>query len=215
LNNSQPRFTAGDDVVRTGALAEASETHSQTRSISTSYSRQWSERANPLLRYTIGGITANLAMADTKTRTPTTVDTTKSLNANVGYSVAPKLALPLGFIPHGPRQGRPSSTPMLRLLPTRVFWTYSIATGKTRSYDRLRDSTGSLQLRTATDGRIANLDLGADSQPIDLLHHSISATRNLTLPENLREHFGMINFGRVVRWRQGWIRAIPWTEARG
>jgi Motility related/secretion protein len=217
INNAQPRFTAGDDVIRTGALAEASETHSETRTISTSYARQWSERANPLLRYTIGGITANVSLAETKNRTPTTVDTTKSLNANVGYSVAPKLAIPLGFIPHGPRPGRPPGTPVLRLLPQRVYWNYAIGTSKVRSYDRLRDSTGSLQLRNATDGRIATLDYGADSQPIDLLHHTIAATRNLTLPEAQREQVGIVNFGHVVRWRQGFdsrysLERGPWLK---
>src|SRR5262249_52757755 len=55
---SSPRFTAGDDVVRTGPLAQASVTRTDSRSISTSYSRTWSDRSNALLRYTLGGITA-------------------------------------------------------------------------------------------------------------------------------------------------------------
>ena len=54
-NTSLPRFSAGNDVVREGDAADISETRNQTESWATSYSRSWSERSNPLLRYTLGG----------------------------------------------------------------------------------------------------------------------------------------------------------------
>ena len=72
---AQPRVTAGDAVVRRGALAAASETRTENRAYSTSYSRAWSTRANPLLLYTLGGVTGSYAYNESDGASPTTVKT--------------------------------------------------------------------------------------------------------------------------------------------
>jgi len=192
-NTSQPRYTAGDDVVRTGALAQASESGNGSRSYSVSYARNWSERSNPFLRYTLGGITGSLGQSRSDYHNPAAVDTTVSLNAAVGYSIAPRklLGVPL-----------PGTKVRLWPLPERFYWNYAIATRRSHTYDRLRDGSGALVLRNATQGRSAGIDFGADTRPFDFLHHQFQAHRNLTLPDPLREQWGFINFGRVVQWNQ-------------
>jgi hypothetical protein len=192
-NRAQPRYTAGEDVVRTGALAEASETRMETRSYSISYARNWSERSNPYLRYTLGGITANLSQSRSQFRNPATVDTTRTLSAAVGYSISPRRLLPIPL---------PATKARFWPLPERFYWNYSVATRSNRTYDRVRDATGSLVLRNATLGRTANIDFGADSRPFDFLHHQFQARRNLTLPTPLLQQIGFINLGRIVQWNQ-------------
>lgn len=190
---AQPRYTAGDDVLRAGALAEASESRSQSRSYAVSYSRAWSERTNPFLRYTVGGITANFGQTRGESRSPTGVDTSRSTAAQVGYTISPRKLLPISL---------PGTKARFWPLPERFYWNYSVATQSSRVYDRRRDAEGSLLLRNATRGRQASIDFGADSRPLDLLHHQFTARRNLTLPEPLLERIGFINLGRVVSWNQ-------------
>jgi motility/secretion related protein SprA len=188
-----PRFTAGDDVVRTGALAEASETRTSSRSYAVSYNRTWSERANPFLRYTVGGVSANLTRSESFNRNPVTVDTSRSLGANVSYGIAPRRLLEIPL---------PRTKARLYPLPEQFFWNYAVGTSESRIYDRQRDSTGRLVLRSDNAGRTGTIHFGASTRPFDVLHHSFEATRNLTLAEPLREQIGFINLGRVVRWSQ-------------
>ena len=192
-NRAQPRYTAGDDILRTGALAEASESRSASRTYNVSYSRAWSERTNPLLRYTVGGITAGFTRSRSENRSAASVDTSRSMDAQVGYSISPRKLL---------RVPLPGTKARLWPLPERFYWNYSVATQAGRTYERLRDGSGSLVLRNATNGRTASIDFGADTRPIDLLHHQFQARRNLMLPDDVREHIGFINLGHVVQWNQ-------------
>jgi hypothetical protein len=192
-SDSRPRFTAGDDVVRTGALAEGSDSHSESRSYSASYSRTWSDRANPFLRYTIGGITANISRSTSDSRNPVSTDAIQSTQAAVNYSIAPRqlLRVPipttkLGFFP----------------LPERFYWNYSVQSTEGVSFQRQLDTNGVRVPLRDSQGRQATINFGADSRPFDFFHHSFTATRNLQLPEPLLEHVGSINFGRVVNWTQ-------------
>ena len=213
---SSPRFTAGDDVIRTGAAAAASESRLTTRTVAANYSRSWSDRSNPFLRYTLGGISASISRAWSQSRSPISVDSSKTLAATVSYGITPRrlLVLPL-----------PALKTRFYPLPERFWWNYSIQTSEIHSYDRLRDTTGALVLRTLTNGRTAGIDFGADSRPFDFFHHRFSAYRNLTLPEPLREQIGFINLGKVVRWDQSmdgrvgvqqfgpWVRpSIGWNS---
>ncbi len=192
-NRAQPRYTAGDDVVRTGAIAEASESRSDTRNYAMSYTRTWSERSNPFLRYTLGGITANINRSSSENSNPSSVDTSHSTTAGVGYTISPRRLLQISV---------PGTRFRLWPLPERFYWNYGVSTRSSRTYDRRRDATGSLVLRNATVGRTAGIDFGADTRPFDLLHHQFQAKRNLTLPAHLREEIGFINLGRVVQWNQ-------------
>ena len=192
-SRAQPRYTAGDDVVRTGAAAEASESRSDTRSYGASYQRTWGERSNPFLRYTLGGITANINRSGTETSSPSSVDTSRSTAATVGYAISPRRLL---------RVPVPGTHFRVWPLPERFFWNYAVSTRSSRTYERRRDGSGALVLRSATVGRIAGIDFGADTRPFDLLQHSFQAKRNLTLPQNLREEIGFINLGKVVQWGQ-------------
>ncbi len=192
-NRAQPRYTAGDDVIRTGALAEASESRSDTRSYGVSYARTWSERTPALIRYTLGGITANINRTTTEISTPATVDTSRTTNAGVGYTISPRRLLPVQL---------PGTRFRVWPLPERFYWNYSVSTRSARTYDRRRDASGSLVLRNATLGRTAGIDFGADTRPFDLLQHQFQARRNLTLSNELLERIGFINLGRVVQWNQ-------------
>src|SRR5262249_46973476 len=69
-NTARPRYSAGDDIVRGGADLIRSETFTDSRSWNASYSRVWDERANPLLRLTLGGITAGYATSSLHSHNP-------------------------------------------------------------------------------------------------------------------------------------------------
>jgi hypothetical protein len=207
-NASAPRFTAGDDVVRTGAAAKASETSNETRTWSTSYSRSWSDRSNPFLRYTIGGIGASASLTESETNTPTTVNEGRNFAASVAYNVSLRKLLTFRV---------PGTKINVFPLPEQAYWTYSLNTNRSATFDRLQDSTGTLRERSRVVGRQATLAIGMTSRPIDLLSHQIQATRNLTLRDDLLEKIGFMNFGRVVNWRQGFnsryqFRGSQWVQ---
>jgi hypothetical protein len=191
-SSSRPRFTAGDDVIRTGALEAASETRNETRSLTTSYSRQWSERSNPLLRYTIGGVTANYGRNESDGKNPNSVTSFRGQSAAVNYGITPRNLMVLRV---------PLTKTRMYLLPERFYWNYALSTAEQRVYDRLRDASG-LLLRNSVTGRTAFINFGADMRPFEFFHHHFEAVRNLTLPEEQREQFGSINLGKVVTWRQ-------------
>ena len=192
-NSARPRFTAGDDVTRTGFLAEASETRSENQSWSTSYSRSWSERSNPLLRLTLGGITASIQRSEYKSRSPNMVSNGTGVTAGVNYGISPRNLLIVRM---------PGMKAKLYPLPERVYWNYAVSTRVDSVYDRLRDSTGTLVLRSATRGRTGFINFGGDMRPVDLAHYHVEGVRNLTLGEGLSQHWGFVNLGRVVNWRQ-------------
>jgi hypothetical protein len=192
-SRSSPRFTAGDDVVRTGALAEASDSRGKSQSWSLSYSRAWNERTHPLLRYTIGGITANYNRSWSDSRNPINVNDQKNSSLGVNYTIAPRQLLALKV---------PGTALRFFPLPERFFANYAQNTNATTLYDRERDSLGSVVLRSRTRGNNATIDFGTDTRPFDFFHHGVTATRNLSLPAPLLEKVSGLNLGRVVRLRQ-------------
>jgi len=194
-NSSRPRFSAGDDIIRTGALEAASETRNESRSFGTSYSRAWSDRSNPFLRYTLGGITASYNWSQSKGRSPYSVDSSVVKSAAVSYLIAPRKLLVVGI---------PLSKARLYLLPERAYWNYSVTSTRNVSFDRVGALRDSLRKRNDVTGRSASVDFGADSRPIDLLHHHIEGRRNLVLPDGevRNDRLGFINLGRVTSWRQ-------------
>ncbi len=207
-NTTTPRFTAGDDVVRTGAAAAASRSQSETRTWSTNYSRSWSDRSNPFLRYTIGGISASATRTENKDSNPTSVGSGTSFAGQVTYNVSLRKLLTFHV---------PGTRINLFPLPDNAFWNYSVNTSHRVIYDRLQDSTGTLRERSRVDGRQATISFGMTSRPFDLLSHQIQGTRNLTLRDDLLERVGFINLGRVVNWRQSFnshyqLRGGPWLQ---
>jgi len=205
-NVSRPRFTAGDDVVRTGALQDASETRNEGRSLSASYSRSWSDRANPLLRYTLGGITANTSYSTNDQRDPTSFGSGTTRSSNVSYAIAPRNLL---------RVPIPGTKFGLYPLPERLFWNYTVTGASSHTLDRQRD--GSVIPRNTISSSAASISFGADTRPLDLLHHHFDAVRNLRLPDPLMEHIGFINLGRVTQWRQSFdsryvVNQGPWLS---
>lgn len=190
-STSRPRFTAGDDVIRPGALQAASETGSENRSISTSYARNWSDRSNPFLRYTIGGVIANYTYSTNNSHSPTSLNDGWSRAAGVSYSSAPRNLLRIGV---------PGAKLGVFPLPERMFWNYTTTSSQGRTFDRQRD--GAILPRNNITSRSAQIMFGADTRPVDLLHHHFDAVRNLTLPTSQLERFGFINLGRVVQWKQ-------------
>jgi len=178
-------------VVRPGALEAASETRGETRSISTSYSRNWSPTAHPLLRHTLGGITANIGYGESEGRSPTSLTTGVSRNSSVSYATSPRDLLRLRM---------PGTKFMFHPLPERVFWNYATSSSQSESFDRQRD--GTILPRSNIASRTAIVTFGADTRPIDIFHHHFDAERNLTLPAEQMERIGFINFGKVVKWKQ-------------
>jgi hypothetical protein len=205
--SSRPRFTAGDDIVRSGALAAASETRSLSRTVSTSYSRVWNERSNPFLRYTVGGITANISRSTNDARTPTSVSNSRTVNAGVNYNVAPRslLQIPMPFM-------KARFFP----LPERAYWNYQVTSTRSEAFTRVF-GTDSLRPSSSQNGRAASLDFGADTRPFDMLSHHIEGRRNLALDGVRQDRVGFVNFGRVTNWRQSFashlgINPHPWLR---
>ena len=192
-SSQKPRYSAGDDVVRTNQQADASETRNETRTWNAAYSRSWSARTSPLLLYTLGGITASMSRTVNTSRNPSYVDTTKNTIAAVNYGVSLRdlFSLPM-----------PGTKSRLFLLPEKVFWNYALNKRDSHTYDRLNDSTRTLVLRNISSGRVATIQFGGDFRPVQMLHEHFDGTRNLMLGD-LNEHWGFVNLGRVVNWRQG------------
>ncbi len=196
-SSMKPRFTAGDDVVRTGALADASESFSSTRTLSASYARTWSERSNPLLRLTLGGISANMSQVWADARNPTSLNKHTNQTQNVNWDIAPRNLFNFGL---------PRTKLKLYPLPERLYWHYAMQSSVDSTWDRVRGVSDSLLLRSATHGRSAMVAFGGDTRPLDMLHHHFEGVRNLSLDRDVLENGGMlgsINFGRVVSWAQG------------
>ncbi|NOT33933.1 MAG: hypothetical protein HOP12_07160 [Candidatus Eisenbacteria bacterium] len=208
-NTLSPRFTAGDDVVRAGEVARRSESRTNNLGYSLGYSRAWSDRSNPFLRYTLGGITASLAQTRRQSISPSNADTSSSLSGAVNYQITPRSLV--SFLIPG------TKTKMFPL-PERFYWNYAIATSEARTYARLPGSNGELAPSSFNSGRTASIDFGASTRPIDLIRHEFSARRNLTLPEDQREQLGFVNLGRVVAWRQSFESRLapqrlgPWVR---
>src|SRR5262245_19846961 len=205
--SSRPRFTAGDDIIRTGSLATASETRSLSRVMSVSYSRVWSERSNPFLRYTVGGITANLSRSTNDSRSPTSLGNSRTVNGNVNYSIAPRSLL------HFPL---PLTRARFFPLPERFYWNYQVTETKSEAFTRVF-GTDSLRPSSSANGRAATVDFGADTRPIDLLSHHIEGRRNLALDGQRLDRMGFVNLGRLVSWRQSFashasINPHPWLR---
>jgi hypothetical protein len=205
-STSRPRFSAGDDIVRTGADQAASETGSDTRSVSTSYSRVWSDRSNPFLRYTLGGLGASYSFSQSNSHSPTTLSAGETRNAVVNYGITPRNLLRLRL---------PYTKLAIYPLPERFFWTYNVTTSNARNSDRQLD--GTVLPRNNVTSRAASLVFGADTRPVDLLHHHFDAVRSLTLPTPQLERVGFINFGRVVQWKQNFdsryaLNRGPWLS---
>lgn len=194
-NISRPRFTAGDDVVRTGAQQDESERRIISRSLSTTYSRAWSERSNPFLRYSVGGLTANLSRTQTDNRSPQSVGRSEVVNGGLNWSVSPRnlLQLPVGL-------GKTRFFP----LPERVYWSYAVSQTKSESFTRATDGSGGLLPTNSSSGRAAGLDFGADTRPFDFLSHRIEGRRNLSLglPDRTNDRVAGLNLGLLVSWRQ-------------
>src|SRR5207248_2789880 len=99
-NSSRPRFTAGDDIVRTGAQQEASQTRSIARSLSTSYARVWTDRSNPFLRYSLGGLTGSASRSQSDDLSPTGTSSSVSSAASAAWGISPRklwvIGMPLG-----------------------------------------------------------------------------------------------------------------------
>jgi len=194
-NSSRPRFTAGNDIVRTGEQQAASETRTISRTMSTSYTRAWSERSNPFLRYTVGGLTANLARTQTDNRSPVSVSRAEVVTGGLGWSTAPRnlLAIPAPF-------GKARFYP----LPERIYWNYGVTTNQSEAFTRATDGSGVLLPTSSNSGRSAGIDFGADTRPFDFLSHRVEGRRNLSLelPDRANDQIAGLNLGLLVNWRQ-------------
>ena len=195
-NVSQPRFTAGDDIVRSGSLSSNSENRNVTRALSASYSRVWSDRSNPFLRYTLGGIGANINRTTTDGHAPTGLGTSFATSASTSAGVTYQVAL---------RQLASIAMPLTKArfypLPERFYWNYSVSTTQADAYTRLA-ATDSIVPSVSQRGRAANVSFGADARPVDMLTYHVEGQRNLALGGVRLDKLGFVNFGRLTGWRQ-------------
>jgi hypothetical protein len=192
-NSSMPRFSAGDDVVRTGAIAAASENRSVSRNWSASYSRVWSDRSNRFLRATLGGITASMNQSQTDFHNPSTVGRTRSMGAAVNYLLAPRAWWSFMV---------PGTKARFSPLPERVYWNYSVGTSSNFTREQVSLDGSTPRVLTNNEGRAAAIDLGMDMRPFDFFHHHIEQHRNLSLAPSLMQSWGIVNFGASTGWRQ-------------
>lgn len=208
-NTSKPRFSAGDDVIRTGRQQELSETASETRTITAAYSRNWSQRSNPLLRYTLAGLTANIGRTESKNHNPTGAARSTGTTGNVGWNIAPRSLLTLG------RKGMPFK---VYPLPERVYWNYQVSESRNETFTLAPDGSGQRVPSTDNRGRAASVSFGADTRPVDLLRHHIEGTRALSLAGVPLDRIGFVNLGRLTQWRQNFDasyslqRGSPWVR---
>jgi len=217
VNVSQPRFTAGDDIVRTGSLSSSNETRSTSRTLSANYSRIWSDRSFPLLRYTLGGIAANINRTSTDGHSPTGLGTSFSTSTSTSAGVTYQLALrQLMQIP------MPFTKDRFYPLPERFFWNYGVSQTSSSTYTVLA-ANDSLVPSNSQQGRAANVNFGLDARPVDALTYHVEGQRNLALDGVRMDHLGFINFGRMTGWRQNfgshsavgpvWFKpSIGWTS---
>ena len=206
-NSSRPRFAAGDDIVRSGRIATQSETRSVSRTMTASYSRAWSERSNPLLRYTIGGVAGNISRSTTDSRSPTSLSNSTNVSAGLSYQIAPRQILPVPI---------PFTKTRMFPLPERVYWNYGVTTTKSSAFSRVFGSDD-LVPSSSQNGRAANIDFGADTRPFDLLSHHVEGRRNLSLEGIRNEKLGSLNVGRLTSWRQSFSSHVafnpnPWLR---
>lgn len=208
-NTSRPRFSAGDDVRRTGAQQDASMTRGISRSVSTSYARNWGANSNPLLRYTVGGLTANAGRTQNDNLSPTGFTRAISTIASVNWGVSPRALLPVRV---------PLSKLHVYPLPERLYWTYNTSTTSALTQTRSPIDPTVLQTSSTTSGRTAGLTYGMDSRPIDLVSHHIDAVRSLSLagPQSSYK-LGGLELGRTTAWHQTmnahWgLQAGPWLQ---
>lgn len=193
-NSSKPRFSAGDDVIRTGEQQALSETRSEQKSFSTQYSRIWTDRSNPFLRYTLGGVSALMSRNEGTAVNPSGAAKNEATNANVSWNISPRtlLSVPLPF----------GKKTRFFFLPERAGWNYQVATNHSVSSTRATDGTGELQQSNDVRSRSATLDFSADSRPVDLITHHIEGHRILNLDGVPLDHIGFVNFGKLTAWRQ-------------
>lgn len=203
-NTVRPRFTAGDDVVRTGVLQDLSTTETESRTFSTSYTRNWSQRSNPLLRYTLGGITANLGRTESNYRNPTGRGRTTGTTGAVNWNIAPRSLLALGA------KWMPVK---IYPLPERLYWNYQVSQTRSETQTLSQDGSGQLLPNATTGGRTAGVNFGADTRPVDMLRHHIEGTRALSLTGVRLDRLGFVNLGRLTQWRQSFD--FSWSQQRG
>jgi hypothetical protein len=203
-NTARPRYSAGDDIVRGGADLIRSETFTDSRSWSAGYSRVWDDRANPLLRYTIGGITAGYNTSSLHSHNPSGAEQSSAQSGTVNWNIAPRslLAMPLPIV-----------RTKLYLLPERIYSNYRWDKRRSSVADRIL-GTDDLVPRGTVSGSSGIIVQGADTRPIDMLHHHIEAQRNLSLPYR---PLGRLNIGMVTGWNQNvdasynpWF--VPWIH---
>jgi hypothetical protein len=187
-NRVRPRFSAGDDIVRGGRDLERSETFNDARGWSVAYSRNWSDRAHPLLRYTIGGVTANFSTQNSHGRNPASADRTMSYSGGINYAIAPRSLLGLRV---------PGLKGKFFPLPERLYTNYRVDERNSEIADRIA-GTDDFVPRSAVGGRSATIQFGADTRPFEFIRHHYEASRNLNLPYRV----GSVNIGQVVNWNQ-------------
>src|SRR5262249_41146327 len=159
-------------------------------------SRVWSDRSFPLLRYTLGGIAANINRSTTEGHGPTGLGTSFNQSTNTSAGVTYPVAL---------RQLVPIPMPFTKTrvypLPGRLLLNYGVSTTSSSAYTVLA-ANDSIVPSLSQQGRAANVNFGADARPWDMLTYHVEGQRNLALDGVRMEKVGFINFGRMTGWRQ-------------
>ena len=189
----KPRYSAGDDIVRGNADIERSQTFTDNRSWGVSYSRTWSSRANPLLLYTVGGLTANYNASNSHSLSPLGGDQNNSSSGTLNYNIAPRNLLTVPLL---------LTKSKFHPLPERAYANYRFDRRDGQTSDR-NNVTGGLDDRAPVTGKSGTINMGADTRPLDFYHHHIEAVRNTNLRayDSKGKPIGL-GLGRVITWNQ-------------
>jgi hypothetical protein len=194
---STPRLFTGTDIVLGEADRQAEKTTGVDRGFGIAFSKTGDR--NPILRNTHHRLTLNFAFTDRVGRSPTAIDSSRTMSGGGSYSIAPsewlKIPLPLIKTRTGPQR--------LLILPTSASISFTQSTQRSFLYKRgLDDAEGAYALQSDIYRKTAIYNLNATWRPLPFGTYSITSTRNAYIPTIAPQRLLGINFGRQTNFQQ-------------
>lgn len=193
-----PRLRTGTDLFLRGDDAINEQSRATDRSFSVGLSKTGDR--NPILRNTIGRASVNFAFGDRVGRSPTGLDSSRTLSGGGGYSLAPaewfKVPVPLW-------KQRGGGLQKIKLLPETATISFSQTTTRSFTYKRgLDDPVGAYSLQSDIYRKTSLYLLGATWRPLPLGSYTVAATRNAYIPGITPAYVLGVNFGRMTNFTQ-------------
>lgn len=197
-SSSTPRLRTGTDLFLRGEDAFNERSTSVDRNFSIALQKTGDR--NPILRNTIGRLGLNFSFSDRVGRSPTGLDSSRTLSGGGAYSISPaewfKVPIPLWKV-------RAGGVQKLKLLPETASISFSQTTTRSFTFKRgLEDAVGAYSLQSDIYRKQSVYQLGATWRPLPFGSYSISATRNAYIPGVKPAYILGINFGRMTNFTQ-------------